>query len=169
MSRVCAIAALALAVTATLHADRPWTLLRGEQLTLIGQQSPATLQRVAVDLEQFRSVLGGLIRNAQRPLALPTHVYVFDTRKQLQPFLPRHDGRVASLGGYFHHDGDVNDIALALEGYDESARLVFHEYTHLLVGNAARSIPVWLNEGLAEYYSTYALEPRHARRYRPAD
>ena len=35
---------------------------------------------------------------------------------------------------------------------------MFHEYTHLLVRNAARSIPVWLNEGLAEYYSTYALE-----------
>ncbi len=65
---------------------------------------------------------------------------------------------MASLAGYFHHDTEVNDIALALENYDESAPVVFHEYTHLLVANAARSVPVWLNEGLAEYYSTYALE-----------
>ena len=144
-------------------ADRPWTLLRSEHLTLIGQESPKTLQRIAVELEQFRAVVGGLIRNAQRPLPLPTHVYVFDSRKELQPFQPVRDGRVASLGGYFHHDAEVNDIALALEGYEESAPVVFHEYTHLLVLNAARSVPVWLNEGLAEYYSTYALEADGAR------
>ena len=29
--------------------------------------------------------------------------------------------------------------------------------------NAARSVPVWLNEGLAEYYSTYALEAAGTR------
>ena len=139
-------------------ADRPWTLLRSEHLTVIGQESPKTLQRIAVELERFRAVVGGLIQNAQRPLPLPTHVYVFDSRKQLQPFQPVRGGRVASLAGYFHHDTEVNAIALALEHYDESAPVVFHEYTHLLVANAARSVPVWLNEGLAEYYSTYALE-----------
>jgi tetratricopeptide (TPR) repeat protein len=159
MRRVRVPAALALAIAATIHAaGPPWTMIRSEHLTLIGQQSPKTLQRIAIDLEQFRVVLGGLIQNAQRPLPVPTHVYVFDSRKELQPFLPIRNGRVASLGGYFHHDGDVNDIALALEGYDESVTIVFHEYTHLLVRNAAKSIPVWLSEGLAEYYSTYGLE-----------
>jgi tetratricopeptide (TPR) repeat protein len=164
VTRLCGTAVVALFITAIAHAaGRPWTLIRSEHVTLIGQQPPKTLQRIAVELEQFRAVLGGLIQNAQRPLPLPTHVYVFDTRKELQPFLPVRNGRAASLGGYFHHDGDVNDIALALEGYDESAAIVFHEYTHLLVRNAARSIPVWLNEGLAEYYSTYALESRGTR------
>ena len=159
MKRACLAAVVALAIAAVSHAaPRPWTLVRGEHLTLIGQQPPATLQRIAVDLAQFRTVLGGLIQNAQRPLPLPTHVYVFETRKELQPFLPVRNGRVAALGGYFHHDGDVNDIALTLEGYDESAAIVFHEYTHLLLRNAARSIPIWLNEGLAEYYSSYGLE-----------
>jgi tetratricopeptide (TPR) repeat protein len=144
-------------------AGPPWTLVRSEHLTIVGRQSPKTLQRIAVELEQFREVLGGLILNAQRPLSLPTHVYVFDSRKELQPFLPVRNGRVASLGGYFHHDDDVNDVALALEEYEESVPIVFHEYTHLLVRNAAKSIPVWLNEGLAEYYSTYALESRGTR------
>jgi len=158
--RGCVVAAIvAFTIAVTVHAaGRPWTLIRSEHLTLIGQQSPKTLHRIAIDLEQFRAVLGSLIQNAQRPLPVPTHVYVFDSRKELQPFLPVRNGRVASLGGFFHHDGDVNDIALALEGYDQSVAVVFHEYTHLLVRNAAKSIPVWLNEGLAEYYSTYGLE-----------
>ena len=159
MRRATITIAAVLAIAAIGHgADRPWTLLRSEHLTVIGQESPKTLQRIAVELERFRAVVGGLIQNAQRPLPLPTHVYVFDSRKQLQPFQPVRGGRVASLAGYFHHDTEVNAIALALENYDESAPVVFHEYTHLLVANAARSVPVWLNEGLAEYDSTYALE-----------
>src|SRR6185295_16956219 len=63
----------------------------------------------------------------------------------------------ASLGGYFHRDADANYIALTLEGFDDNLPIVFHEYTHLLVRNAVRSVPIWLNEGLAEYYSTFAL------------
>ena len=34
-------------------------------------------------------------------------------------------------------------------------RIVFHEYAHLITSNIAGSIPVWLNEGLAEFYSTF--------------
>jgi tetratricopeptide (TPR) repeat protein len=159
LTRLCGTVVVALAVAAIGDAaGRPWTLIRSEHLTVIGQPSAKTLRRIALDLEQFRIVVGGLIQNAHRPLPLPTHVYVFDSRRELQPFLPVRNGRVAALGGYFHHDGDVNDIALALEGYDESATVVFHEYTHLLLRNAAKSIPVWLNEGLAEYYSTYGLD-----------
>jgi tetratricopeptide (TPR) repeat protein len=138
-------------------ADRPWILIHGEHAAIIGQQSSRTLREIAIQIEQFRAVLGSLIPNAQRPLPVPTVVYVFDTVKDLRPFLPLSEGKPASLGGYFHHDGEVNYIALELEGFEENARIVFHEYTHLLLRNATQSIPVWLNEGLAEYYSTYVL------------
>ena len=36
-------------------------------------------------------------------------------------------------------------------------QVVFHEYAHLVVSNVMRNVPVWLNEGLAEYYSTYEM------------
>ena len=151
-----AIAAAAIVVTGRA-ADRPWTLIRGEHAAIIGQQSSKTLREVALRIDQFRAVVGGLIPNAQRPLPVPTVVYVFETARELRPFLPLANGKPASLGGFFHHDGEVNYIALQLEGFEENARIVFHEYTHLLLRNATPSIPVWLNEGLAEYYSTYAL------------
>ena len=53
---------------------------------------------------------------------------------------------------------DTNTIAFSTEGFADEAAVVFHEYSHLLVGTAVRSIPVWLNEGLAEYYSTFSLK-----------
>ncbi|MEJ2696677.1 MAG: peptidase MA family metallohydrolase [Candidatus Sulfobium sp.] len=33
-------------------------------------------------------------------------------------------------------------------------KVLFHEYTHVLVHDLASSCPLWLNEGLAEYFST---------------
>jgi tetratricopeptide (TPR) repeat protein len=162
MPRVAAAAAVAwCAAAGATAADRApaLTLVRSQNLTVVGQQSARTLRDVAIELEQFRAVLGGLIRNADKPLPVPTVVYVFDTHKHLEPFLPMHNGRPASLGGYFQRDEDRNEIAFALEGFDENREIIFHEYAHLLVRNAVRAIPVWLNEGLAEYYSTYQLSP----------
>jgi tetratricopeptide (TPR) repeat protein len=155
-----ALLAIVLLVTASAMsaADRPWTIVHSRNLAVIGELPSKTLAGIALELEQFRTVLGGLISNAQRPLPAPTRVYVFATRKEMEPFLPLYNGKPGSMAGYFQHDEEVNDIALSLEGYEESARIVFHEYTHLLLKNAARSLPLWLDEGLAEYYSTYALE-----------
>ena len=138
-------------------ADRPWTLIHGEHADIIGQQSSKTLREVARQIEQFRAVVGGLIPNAQRPLPMPDRRLRVRHGQGAAAVPAALDGKPASLGGFFHHDGEVNYIALELAGFDENARIVFHEYTHLLLRNATPSIPVWLNEGLAEYYSTYAL------------
>lgn len=39
--------------------------------------------------------------------------------------------------------------------------MAIHEYVHLLVNHAGLKLPLWQNEGLAEYYST--LEPRGSK------
>src|SRR5262249_37250611 len=54
---------------------------------------------------------------------------------------------------------DVNYIALTTEvrGEQDPFTVIFHEYTHLLVENTFGNAPVWFNEGLAEYYSTFSI------------
>jgi len=150
--------AASLACSLSAAAEPRWTMVRTPSLTVIGDQSPGRLRDVAIEIEQFRSVVAGLIRNADRPLSLPTIVFVFGERKSLQPFVPLYNGKPIELAGYFHGDLDANVMLMSLEGFEESASIVYHEFTHLLVRNAVRSIPTWLNEGLAEYYSGYTLE-----------
>ena len=123
--RVLAAAAFALMAATSTAADRPMVLIRSEHTTIVGQQSAKTLRAIATQLEQFRAVVGGLINNAQRPLPVPTTVYVFGTHKDFEPFIPLRNGKPASLGGYFFHDDEANSIALQLEGFEESAEVVF--------------------------------------------
>ena len=145
--------------TAPAHAADPrWTMVRTPSLTVIGDQPAKTLRDVATQIEQFRTVLAGLVTNADRPLSLPTIVFVFGDRKSMQPFVPLYNGKPIELAGYFRGGFDANVMLFSLEGFEESSQVIYHEFTHLLVRNAVRSIPTWLNEGLAEYYSGYRVE-----------
>jgi tetratricopeptide (TPR) repeat protein len=145
-------------LAADASAETRWTMVRTPGLTVLGDQSAGSLRRIATEMEQFRAVVGTLFPKAERPLALPTMVFVFGERKDAQPFVPLGaGGKPAQVAGYFSRGQDMNTILMSLEGVDEASLIVYHEYTHLLIGSAVRSIPVWLNEGLAEYYSTYTL------------
>ena len=133
--------------------------MHSESLTAIGDTDPGDLRDVARRLEQFRLALGSVVADAKPPPTLPTLVYVFGSRSALQPFLPQRDGRPAALRGYFHRDADGYAIAMSVDDHDEEASIVFHEYAHLLL-QRGRTLPIWLNEGLAEYFSTFALTAR---------
>jgi len=140
-------------------ADPRWTMIRTPTVTVIGDQSAARLRDVANQIEQFRTVVGGLITNAGRPLSLPTIVYVFGSRNALRQFLPMYNGKPIELAGFFQGDLDANVIVLSLEGFDRAAAVIYHEYTHMLLRNTVRALSTWLGEGLAEYYGSYELEP----------
>jgi hypothetical protein len=88
-------AALALSTTPLHAAERPWTLVRGQAVTVVGQQPPNALREIAVEIEQFRATLGAAIREARQPPAMPTLVYTFDDRKAMEPFVPLYHGRPA--------------------------------------------------------------------------
>src|SRR5256714_6191945 len=155
------VAALFLIAFVAVHpaaAAPKWTMVRSESLIVMGDQSPWTLRGVAQQLEQFRVVLGGLLQNAHRAASLPTTVYVFGSHRAMETLLPLRNGKPIAVGGFFQHDSEFNTSVLSMDGFEEGTEVVFHEYAHLLVQNAVRWVPTWLNEGLADYYSTFAIQ-----------
>src|SRR2546427_3839649 len=140
MTRVPAILLLAVTIGASSASGaRSWQLIRGPNVVVIGQQSAKALRDVAVEIEQFRMVVGKLLRGAKQPLPMPTLVYLFDDENTLKPFVPLYNGKPAVLGGYCQcgSSDDVNFIVAGLARYSESAAIIFHEYAHLLVRNDA--------------------------------
>ncbi len=146
-----------LATASPCLAEPKWSILHDGALTVIGDQSPSTLRDIAVQIGQFRAVVGGLIRNANQPLSKPIVVFVLGDHKGMSPLLPLYKGQPAHIGGYFGDNADLGVIVMSVEGFEESSRITYHEYTHLLIKNAVRALPLWLDEGLAEYYSSYQL------------
>jgi len=153
--KILGAAAILLLLQAAPASAQRWTMVTSETLTVIGDAPPRTLREVAVEIEQFREVVGSIFRDAGRGPSIPTVVYVFSTRGRMRDFLPVVDGKKIEVAGLMSRDGEINRILMTTEDREVSSKIAFHEYTHLLVGNTGRQLPLWLNEGLAEYYSTY--------------
>jgi tetratricopeptide (TPR) repeat protein len=113
--------------------------------------------RLASRLEQFREGYA-LLAGAQAVASPPITVMAFPDRASMQPFLPLYQGKPANLTAFFNRGSDQNLIVLPLSGSDTgSLRIIFHEYTHLLLRHNQPFWPMWLTEGMAEIYATFEV------------
>jgi hypothetical protein len=83
-----------------------------------------------------------------------THYQVKDEKdfRSLEPAAYLAKGQV-KLAGLFLHALDKNYVLLRVDAEGEHPyEVVYHEYTHLLLAKSADWMPLWMNEGLAEFY-----------------
>jgi tetratricopeptide (TPR) repeat protein len=65
------------------------------------------------------------------------------------------------LGGLFLRAADKNYVLMRLDAEgDHPYSIVYHEYTHLLMSKSEDWIPLWMNEGLAEYYQNTEIREK---------
>ena len=144
-----------LAAPLTIQAKDNWTSVRSQNFQLVGNASEKDIRLVANRLEQFRSVFALLFPAIKLNSPVPTTVIVFKSDSSYKPFKVNQN-----IAGYFQPGEDVNYITLTTEtsSEDHPFRTIFHEYVHLLIENTmGPTVPVWFNEGLAEYYSTFDI------------
>ncbi len=139
-------------------ADPKWSRVDTPNFIVVGTQSEASLREIGKQFEGFREALTRLLSSAVTSTAVPTLVVAFPDDKTFQPFKPIYQGKAVDVGGLFVPRSHVNYILLGPDRGGDSLRPVFHEYSHLLINNVAPTLPLWLNEGVAEYYSTFELD-----------
>lgn len=151
------VLASCLALLMATPAAAAWHRVDTPNFVVMGEADTGSLQEIAVRFEAFKDTLSRLLSERATATAVPTIVVVFPSDRAFSPFRPRFRGKAIALSGLFVPGQDVNYIAIVNSGDGAGLRLVFHEYAHLVFSNTARRLPVWLNEGLAEYYSTFEL------------
>jgi hypothetical protein len=155
--------ASAAAETAPLVQQR-WFEARTAHFNIYSCGPTQEVARVGGRLEQFRDAYS-LLAGAEAVASPPIVVIAFPTHELLEPFLPLYQGKPANLAAFFHRSSDENLIALSLTGQGaESLNSVYHEYTHLLLRHNDLFWPLWLNEGMAEIYSTFETVGGHSVR-----
>lgn len=140
--------------SSTVTAKETWVSVRTKNFFLLGNGGEKEIKAVGLKLEQFREVFTHIFPRMKFSTPVPTTVVVFKNDSSYRPFKPN-----ANTAGYFQPGPDVNYITLTtqLRGEQDPFSVIFHEYTHLLLENNLSSVPVWFNEGLAEYYSTFSM------------
>ena len=145
-----------------------WIELETPSFVLFSSSSRGLTRHLAHDLEQLRSALSQIA-----PFALeaprPTYVYLFASDRRFEPYKPLYRGRPQDVAGYFVGHDEANYIALNSDPAASPTETVYHEYVHyVLDNNFHHRLPLWLNEGLAEYYSTFLVDGNLQSKHRVA-
>jgi len=154
MAAVC-LPACAFWLLVPTAAAAEWRRLDTPNFIVIGDAGARELREIGVKFEGFRETLGRVLSAQVTATAVPTVVIVFPNDRAFTPFKMRYQGKPVDSVGTFYGSRDINYIAIVNDGRPGALRVIFHEYAHLVVSNVAMNLPAWLNEGLAEHYSTY--------------
>jgi len=151
------ITAILLGATAGHSAAKAetWTEIKSPHFVVYTDSSPKEGRRTADQFEQVRAVFLKLMGKARADAAEPILILAVKNENGLRELLPQFYGVKGRVhpGGFFEPGDERNYVALRLDAPAESAsELLYHEYTHFLVRLNYGTIPVWLNEGLAEFY-----------------
>lgn len=136
-----------------------WIAVQSPLFTIYTPAGEKTARRWAVELEQFRRAMQLVVSVPESSLR-PVTVMLFPTDKEMRPFKPLENGKPQRLAGFFVHGGDYHALALSLDDDEEAEtrRTIFHEAVHWYSSAADQSLPMWLEEGVAEVYSTFRAE-----------
>lgn len=124
-----------------------WTLVRDGVISVYSDAGPQaavrTLERVRTMAELFREF-------GRPPVQRPVRIVVFRNSSEFEQYRPS----PVSVG-FFQSGAEGDWIAFPSSAAD---RVLLHEFTHLLLHRVTGPLPQWLEEGLAEFFSTTRIQ-----------
>ena len=142
-----------------------WVEVRSPHFVVVTNSSEKQGRRVADQFERMRSVFHAAFPKLQIDPGSPIIVLAIKDEKDFRALEPAAYLAKGSLqlGGLFLRAPDKNYVLMRLDAEGEHPySVVYHEYTHLLVGKSAEWMPLWMNEGLAEFYQNTEIHEKDA-------
>jgi tetratricopeptide (TPR) repeat protein len=137
--------------------DKPesWLVVRSEHFSVLTNANEKAGRKIADQFERIRSVFHVAFPHLSIDTSSPIVVLAVKDEKDFRGLEPQAylaKGQV-KLGGLFLRMPDKNYVLMRVDAEgDHPYAVVYHEYTHLLLGKSMEWMPLWMNEGLAEFY-----------------
>ena len=147
----CAFVLAVLLLAANAEAAETWTYASSDHFEVYTTGSAGTARDALNYFERIHAFFTDEFRVALKA-PTRTRLIIFSNSKQFAPYRPN---EVATA---FYLSGADRDY-IVMEHFDEQSNpVVVHEYTHLVIRHSGIRLPVWLNEGVAEFFSTVTPE-----------
>lgn len=162
----CLLSLTVVAATQEYPYSRDWMRVHSPHFTAAGNASFQDIRAVLLELEGFRAALARTLPGLRVTSERPVTVVVFRDERAFAPFKPAAatGERRGDVVGYFLSTREASYMVVAMHrDMRRTFQHLFHEYTHYVVHQNMGRVPGWLNEGLAEYYSTLRADLRAGR------
>jgi len=165
--------ALLLTASAVLakEAGESWVEVRSPHFVVLTDSSEKQARHVAGQFERMREVFHTAFPKAHVDPAEPIIVIALRDKKAFQALEPEAylaKGQL-ELAGLFLRAPEKNYVLLRLDAQGEHPyAVVYHEYTHLLLSDVETWLPLWLNEGLAQFFQNTEIHEKDAEAGEPS-
>ncbi|MGZ4789068.1 MAG: tetratricopeptide repeat protein [Terriglobales bacterium] len=130
-----------------------WVEVRSRHFQVVSDAGESQARAVTERFEQMRGVFGTMFHKRNLNSPQPLQIVVFRNQDEFMRFVPMWKGKPVSLTGFFQGSDDKNFIGIEMSSSDPFGT-VCHEYAHLLLRNNFPVMPLWFEEGFAEYFAT---------------
>lgn len=152
-----------LAPLATAQTDS-WLEVRTPHFDVVTNSTEKEGRRAAHQFEGMRSVFQRVFPEADLDTAEPMLVIAVEDKRALQALEPEQYHTPGQLGliGYFLQAAEKNYILILLNATGTHPYApIYHEYAHFVFSRLQQWMPLWLTEGIAEFYeNTEILDDR---------
>lgn len=160
----------ALLLSATLAQARDkndnWVQITSPHFVVVTNSSEKDGRRIADQFERMRSLFHAAFPKIQMDAAgAPIVVLAIKDEKDFRALEPKEYLAKGSLklGGLFLSSVDKNYVLMRIDADgDHPYSVIYHEYTHFLLRSSAEWMPLWMNEGLAEFYQNTDIRAKDA-------
>jgi Flp pilus assembly protein TadD len=143
----------------TAAADN-WIEVRSPHFTVQSNASEKEARKVADQFEQIRNMFHSAFASLRVDPPQPILIVAAKNENTIKLSLPEE----WEVKGHIHHAGmyqpakDKDYVVLRLDtAGDNPFHTLYHEYTHALLRVNFSNLPIWLNEGLAEFFGNSTL------------
>jgi hypothetical protein len=144
-----------------------WLAFKSTHFQLFSAADTITSRAILQQLEALRAVFETMSPDLELASSDPPQIFVFDSSAAYEPYMTLSQGVLNILGQFIRHrDGSYLTMQVGNNPLG-ALKVINHEYVHLLIAANFPQAPKWFDEGLAEYYSTFAIEQQMAIVGRP--
>lgn len=146
--------------------NQGWIEVRSPHFVVSSNAGEKEARRVADQFEQIRALFHTAFPNLRVDPAEPVLILAAKNESTMKMLLPEEwqvKGHVHP-GGLYQQGEDKHYVVLRLDsGGENPYHPLYHEYTHVLLHLNFATLPLWLDEGLAEFYGNSRLGDRESK------
>lgn len=137
-----------------------WTQVRTPHFVVSSDAGEVAARSVAVDFEQIRELFHATFPDLRVDTPQRIQIIVARDEATMRIISPDEWGGPEHVhpSGVFHSDGEKDYVVLRLDAEGTTAfHTSYHEYTHSLMHLNFSKVPLWVREGVAEFFGNSVL------------
>src|SRR5579871_1595016 len=137
-----------------------WTEVRTPHFVVTSNAGEVAARSIAGDFEQIRALFHATFPELRVDPPQPIRIIVARDEATMRMISPDEWGGPEHVhpSGVFHSDGEKDYVVLRLDAEGTTAfHTSYHEYTHSLMHLNFTRLPLWVREGVAEFFGNSLL------------